>query len=96
MAHTVTTTTNSATLVLPTTAHEPDCEHVNDLVNQLAEGSPLTAADEDYLLDYHDDCSPCFDDIRKQRIFVSFLTDRVARRQSPTALHATILSQVLA
>ena len=96
MAHTATTSANPATLVLPATAHEPDCEHVNDLVDQLAEGSPLTAADEDYLLNHHDDCSPCFDDIRKQHIFVSFLTDRVARRQSPTALHTTILSQVLA
>ena len=95
MAYTA-TITNSATLVLPATAHEPDCEHVNDLVDQLAEGLSLTSADEEYLLSHHDDCSPCFDDIRKQRIFVSFLTERVGRRQSPTALHTTILSQVLA
>ena len=96
MAPTATTTTNPATLVAPLAAHESDCEQVHHLVDQLAGGEPLTAADEDYLLSHHDDCSPCFDDIRKQRIFLSFLTERMARRSSPTDLHETILSRVLA
>ena len=97
MAYTATNSTNSAMYApAPAAPAQPDCDRVNDLVDQLADGSPLTATDEDFLYHHHDDCSPCFDDIKKQHIFVEFLTKQVARRQSPVNLHGTILAQVLA
>ena len=97
MAHTATNSTNSA-MYGPAQAalDDSDCDRVNDLVDQLADGSPLTAADEDFLYNHDDDCSPCFDDIRKQHIFVEFLTQQVGRHRSPANLHSSILAQVLA
>ena len=97
MAPTATTSTNPAMQPMALAfGPETDCQHVNELVDHLAEGLPLTAADEEYLLDHRGDCSPCFDDIRKQHIFVEFVNARVARRVSPSALHGNILAQVLA
>ena len=74
----------------------PDCERVNTVLDQLIEGQPVTAEDEDYLYDHATDCSPCFDDIRKQRVFVSFLNQRVTRRPIPGRLHDAILARVSA
>ena len=71
-----------------------DCERVNTVLDQLIEGQPLTAEDEDYLFDHADDCSPCFDSIEKQRVFVGFLQQRVARPRIPASLHDAILARV--
>jgi hypothetical protein len=74
----------------------PDCERVNTVLDQLIEGQPVTAEDEDYLYDHANDCSPCFDDIQKQRIFINFLNQGVSRRSSPVSLHDSILARVSA
>lgn len=78
----------------PILANGPDCERVNNVLDQLIEGQHLTAEDEDYLYDYATDCSPCFDDIEKQRIFIGFLNQRVTRHPIPAALHDAILARV--
>ena len=97
MAHTATNSTNSALYApAPAALAQPDCERVNDLVDQLADGTPLTATDEDFLYHHRSDCSPCFDDIKKQHIFVEFLTTQVGRRQSPVNMHSDIMAQVTA
>ncbi len=72
----------------------PDCERVNTVLDQLIEGHTVTEADEDYLYDHATDCSPCFDDIRKQKVFVSFLNERVTRRPIPGNLHESILARL--
>ncbi|WP_143080256.1 hypothetical protein [Hymenobacter arizonensis] len=72
----------------------PDCERVNTVLDQLIEGQPVTAEDEDYLYDHANDCSPCFDDIEKQRIFINFLNQGVSRRSSPATLQQSILARV--
>ncbi|MGY3089307.1 hypothetical protein ACVWYF_002347 [Hymenobacter sp. UYAg731] len=72
----------------------PDCERVNTVLDQLIEGQPLTAEDEDYLYDHATDCSPCFDDIEKQRVFIGFLNQRVTRQPIPAKLHDAILARV--
>ena len=74
----------------------PDCERVNTVLDQLIEGQPVTAEDEDYLYDHATDCSPCFDDIKKQRFFVDFLNQRVSRQPIPASLHDSILARVRA
>ncbi len=74
----------------------PDCERVNTVLDQLIEGQPVTAEDEDYLYDHATDCSPCFDDLKKQHIFIGFLNQRVSRQSIPAQLHDAILARVSA
>ena len=78
----------------PILADGPDCERVNTVLDQLIEGQPLTAEEEDYLYDHATDCSPCFDDLDKQRVFIGFLNQRVTRQPIPVALHDAILARV--
>ncbi|MGI4870072.1 MAG: hypothetical protein ACRYFX_02720 [Janthinobacterium lividum] len=92
MSATSTTTNSSAPLA--TSDKEADCERVNIVLDQLLEGRALSEADEDYLVDHADDCSPCFDDIKKQKFFIGFLKDKVNRRSAPSALNSTILERV--
>ena len=74
----------------------PDCERVNTVLDQLIEGQSVTVEDENYLYDHATDCSPCFDDLKKQRVFISFLNQRVSRRPIPTSLQDAILARMRA
>jgi len=91
-----TTQTNSSVPVVAIADNGADCERVNTVLDQLIDGHPVTAEDEDYLYDHGTDCSPCFDDIKKQRVFVDFLNQRVTRRPIPARLHDAILARVSA
>ena len=91
-----TTTTNTSAPVASVSDNGPDCERVNTVLDQFIEGQPVTAEDEDYLYHHATDCSPCFDDIKKQQIFIGFLNQRVSRRPIPTSLHESILARVSA
>lgn len=88
------TTTKTSAPIAAATDNGPDCERVNTVLDQLIEGQPVTAEDEDYLYDHGTDCSPCFDDIKKQRIFINFLNQGVSRRATPTRLQEAILARV--
>ena len=91
-----TTKTNTSAPIATFPDNGPDCDRVNTALDQLIEGQPLTAEDEDYLYDHATDCSPCFDDIKKQRVFVSFLNQRVTRQPIPSSLHDAILARLSA
>ena len=90
------TTTNTSAPVAPASDNGPDCDRVNTVLDQLIDGQPVTAEDEDYLYDHATDCSPCFDDIKKQQFFVGFLNQRVSRRPIPVSLHEAIMARVSA
>jgi hypothetical protein len=94
MENTATTTTKSSDPAIAPPNDGPDCERVNTVLDQLIEGHAVAEADEDYLYDHATDCSPCFDSIEKQRVFVNFLNQRVARKPIPTSLHAAILARI--
>ena len=85
-------TNTSAPVTLPDSG--TDCERVNTVLDQIAEGQPVTAEDEDFLYDHGTDCSPCFDDIKKQHIFIGFLQDRLGRKYCPSGLHQSIMARV--
>ena len=87
-----TSTNTSAPAVLPDGG--TDCERVNTVLDQLTEGQPITAEDEDFLYDHGTDCSPCFDDITKQHIFIGFLKERLGRKASPDGLPQSIMARV--
>ncbi|MFD1468080.1 hypothetical protein ACFQ48_07570 [Hymenobacter caeli] len=87
-------TNTSAPAVLP--ASGPDCERVNTVLEQIADGQPVTAEDEDFLYDHGTDCSPCFDDIKKQHVFIGFLNARLSRKASPDGLPQSIMARVRA
>ena len=88
------TKTNLLAPLAATLDNGADCDRVNIVLDQLLEGRRLTEAEEDYLIDHADDCSPCFDDIRKQQVFVSFLKQRVGRQTAPTALPHAIMARL--
>ena len=94
MNQSATTQTNMSAPVAIPIDNGPDCERVNTVLDKLIEGQPVDAADEDFLYDNASDCSPCFDDIRKQHVFVDFLNQRVSRRPIPSSLHEAILARV--
>ena len=94
MENTATTTTKSSDPAIASAADGADCERVNTVIEQLVEGHTVTAEDEDYLYDHATDCSPCFDSIEKQRVFVNFLNQRVARKPIPASLHDAILARI--
>ena len=89
-----TTKTNMSAPIATSLVDGPDCERVNTVLDQLIDGKPVTAEEEDYLYDHGTDCSPCFDDIQKQRIFIDFLNQRVSRQPLPARLPAAILARV--
>ncbi|WP_035567371.1 hypothetical protein [Hymenobacter sp. IS2118] len=89
-----TTKTNTSAPVAIVSDNGPDCDRVNTVLDQLIEGQPVTAEDEDYLYNHADDCSPCFEDIAKQRIFIGFLKEGLVRRSSPASLQQSILARV--
>ena len=88
--------TNTSAPIATVPDNGPDCERVNIVLDQLIEGQPVTAEEEDYLYDHGTDCSPCFDDINKQRIFIGFLNQRVSRRATPVRLPEAIMARVSA
>jgi sigma54-dependent transcription regulator len=90
------TPTTSTNVSAPVADNGPDCERVNTVLDQLVEGHAPTAEDEDYLVHHADDCSPCFDDIKKQRIFIEFLGQRLSRKSSPDHLPKAIMARVQA
>jgi len=88
------TKTNLLAPLAATLDNGADCDRVNIVLDQLLEGRRLTEAEEDYLIDHAEDCSPCFDDIRKQQVFVSFLNQKVSRRPAPMALPHAIMARL--
>lgn len=71
-----------------------DCERVNIVLDQLLEGRMLAEEDEDYLINHADDCSPCFEDIKKQVVFVDFLKQKVDRKPAPLTLPQAIMARL--
>ncbi|MVN76659.1 hypothetical protein GO988_10020 [Hymenobacter sp. HMF4947] len=90
------TKTNLLAPLAATPDNGADCDRVNIVLDQLLEGRRLTEEEEDYLIDHADDCSPCFDDIKKQQVFVGFLNQKVGRRPAPSALPQTIMARLQA
>lgn len=86
----------STKTTLPTTfaAEGPDCERVNTILDQLLVGEQPTAEDSDYIIDHADDCSPCFDSLDKQQIFIGFMSQHLGRKTAPASLSRTILAKV--
>ena len=93
MKSTPTTSTNVSASAID---NGPDCERVNTVLDQIIVGHAPTAEDEDYLVHHADDCSPCFDDIKKQRVFIDFLGQRLARKTTPSHLPNAIMARVQA
>ena len=89
-------TPTPTTAPVSTMKNETDCERVNTVLDQIIEGQVPTAEDEDYLLGHADDCSPCFDDIKKQRFFVGFLEQRLTRKPCPGHLPQAIMTRLQA
>ena len=97
MEATATTTNLSAPLASASPlANAPDCDRVNIVLDQLLEGRVLMEEDEDYLIHHGEDCSPCFEDIKKQQFSIGFLNEKVSRRSAPSALPHAIMARLQA
>lgn len=73
-----------------------DCERVSNILDQIIEGQAPSAEDEDYFVHHAEDCSPCFDTIEKQKVFIGFLSQHVGRKGAPAVLSQTILQRLQA
>jgi hypothetical protein len=90
------TTTNLLARFAATPDKDADCDRVNIVLDQLLEGRVLAEEDEDYLVNHADDCSPCFEDIKKQQVFIGFLKQKVNRKLAPSALPHAIMARLQA
>ena len=90
-------TSTSATNQAATASNEvPDCDRVNTILDQIIVGQEPSTEDENYFISHAEDCSPCFDSIEKQQIFIDFLSHHVGRKGAPAALSQRILAKVQA
>jgi hypothetical protein len=90
------TTTNLLAPFAATLDNGADCERVNIVLDQLLEGRVLAEEDGDYLIDHADDCSPCFEDIKKQQVFIGFLKQKVNHKLAPSTLPHAIMARLQA
>jgi len=93
MENTATTSTNQQAA---SQVEGADCERVNTILDQIIVGQEPSVEDEEYFVNHAEDCSPCFDSIDKQQIFIDFLSQHVGRKGVPTSLSQTILARVQA
>ena len=77
-------------------ASGPDCERVNTILDQIIVGQDPNEEDEEYFINHAEDCSPCFDSIDKQQVFVGFINEKVGRKGAPSSLPHTIMARVQA
>ncbi|SES86027.1 hypothetical protein [Hymenobacter actinosclerus] len=89
-----TTSTSSTKQATAAFTDGPDCERVNTILDQIIVGQDPSAEDEDYFVNHAEDCSPCFDSLEKQQIFIDFLGQHVGRKGAPAALSQRILAKV--
>ncbi|MBT2558988.1 hypothetical protein J7E24_14450 [Hymenobacter sp. ISL-91] len=88
------TSTSSTKQAAAAISDGPDCDRVNTILDQIIVGQDPSAADEEYFVSHAEDCSPCFDSLEKQQIFIDFLSQKVGRRGAPAALSQRILAQL--
>ncbi|MFC6998242.1 hypothetical protein [Rufibacter roseus] len=74
-------------------SHEPDCEKVVDTFEKWLKGK-ATQEEEAFLAEQADECSPCFESIDQQQLFVKFLNASLPRPGAPTNLVETIKSKI--
>lgn len=74
-------------------SHDPDCEKVKGVFEKWLEGA-ATKEDEDFLAEQSDECSPCFESVDKQRVFVQFLQASLRQPGTPASLADTIKSKI--
>jgi hypothetical protein len=88
------TSTKKASFAPLAASEGPDCDRVNTILDQLLVGEQPTAEDSDYIIDHAEDCSPCFDSLDKQQIFIGFMSQHLGRKTAPASLSRTILAKV--
>jgi len=74
----------------------PDCERVSTILDQIIVGNDPSLEDEEYFIHHAEDCSPCFDSIEKQHVFIDFLAQHVGRKGAPSSLPETIMNRLQA
>lgn len=89
-----TTSTSSTNSAAAAQTDGPDCERVNTILDQIIVGHEPSAEDEEYFISHAEDCSPCFDSLEKQQIFIDFLAQHVGRKGAPATLSQRILAKV--
>jgi len=73
--------------------HDSDCDKVVGVFEKWLKGN-ATLEDEAFLAAQADECSPCFENIDEQQLFVKFLNTALARPGTPAALADSIKSKI--
>lgn len=74
-------------------SHDADCEKVVNVFEKWLEGK-ATQEDETFLAEQVDECSPCFENMDQQQLFVKFLNQALRRPGTPAALVESIKSKI--
>lgn len=72
---------------------EQDCEKVVGVFEKWLKGN-ASEEDEEFLAAQADECSPCFENLDQQQLFVQFLNKALRRPGTPASLVETIKSKI--
>lgn len=72
---------------------ETECGKVMEILDKMIEGY-ASYEEETFFGDHAEDCSPCFEDLERQRLFIQFLNTTVPNKGVPGTLIDTIKSRI--
>jgi hypothetical protein len=75
------------------TPGESDCGKVMEILDKMIDGY-ASYEEETFFGNHAEDCSPCFDDLERQRLFIQFLNTTVKHKGVPNTLIDTIKSRI--
>jgi hypothetical protein len=72
---------------------ESDCGKVMRILDKMIEGY-ASYEEEVFFGNHAEDCSPCFEDLGKQRLFIQFLNNTLEHKGAPNSLIDSIKSSI--
>jgi hypothetical protein len=74
-------------------SNEPDCDKVMEILDKMVEGY-ASYEEEVFFGNHAEDCSPCFADLEKQRVFIQFLNNTLKSKGVPHRLIDSIKTRI--
>lgn len=74
-------------------SEEQECGKVMEILDKMIEGY-ASYEEEVFFGNYAEDCSPCFEDLEKQRLFIQFLNQTIEHKGAPPTLIDSIKSRI--
>ena len=72
---------------------EQECDKVMEILDRMIEGY-ASYEEEVFFGNHAEDCSPCFQDLERQRLFIEFLNTTIKHKGVPDSLITSIKSSI--